>query len=125
MSGVALARAQAAWGNPPDWVRALADACDRATQTEVAKRIGRSAALVSNVLTAKYKGDLTAVEQVVRGALMNGVVDCPVVGELASDTCDQHQKAKWSPINPQRIAFYRACRAGCPHSRLASNGGQK
>jgi glycine cleavage system regulatory protein len=108
-----------AWGDDkPVWVRALADACDAENQTLVARRLNRSSGLVSSVLSGKYKGSMDAVEQVVRGALMAETVDCPVVGALSTDTCLEHQQAKWAPHNPQRIAFFRACRNGCPHSRI-------
>ncbi|MDA8230375.1 MAG: transcriptional regulator [Magnetospirillum sp.] len=119
----ALARVKAAWGESmPDWVDALGRACDQASQSAVAKRIGYSAAAVSFVINAKYTGDLTAVEQAVRGALMAATVACPLVGELATDACLAHQRAAWAPHNPQRIAFYRACRSGCPHSRHQTGG---
>jgi hypothetical protein len=112
-------RARAAWGGDiPDWVLALAKACDESSQSAVAKRIGKSGALVSTVLNKAYGAGLTAVEQVVRGALMSATVDCPAVGEMPADLCITHQRETWSPHNPQRIALYRACRAGCPHSRL-------
>lgn len=115
----ALARAKAAWGEAiPDWVTALAEACDRESQNAVAKRLDYSAAAVSTVIGNKYGGALTAVEQAVRGALMSATVACPVMGELPADACNSHQRAPWAPHNPQRIKFYRACRSGCPHSRL-------
>jgi len=117
-----LDRASLAWGGaPPDWIAALAGACDASTQASVAKRLGYSGAVVSLMLNNRYGGDLGAVEQAVRGALMAATVDCPVVGELASHTCLGHQKAQWAPHNPQRISFFRACRGGCPNFR---NGGQ-
>ena len=113
-----LERARQAWGPAmPPWVEVLAMACDESSQSKVAKRFGYSPSTLSYVLNAKYPGDLTAVEQAVRGALMAETVSCPVVGELASDLCLQHQKAPWAPHNPQRIAFFRACRAGCSNSR--------
>jgi hypothetical protein len=112
-------KAIAAWGEPlPDWVDVLARACAADSQAAVARRLGYSGALVSNVLAAKYKADLASVETVVRGVLMAATVVCPVVGDLATDQCLGHQRAPWAPHNPQRIAFYRACRAGCPNSRI-------
>lgn len=115
----ALEKAQLAWGaGLPDWVMVLASACDTTTQSEVTSRVPYSAATLSYVIANKYKGDLGKVEQAVRGALMGKTVLCPLVGELATDTCLGHQRAKWAPHNPQRIAFWKACRSGCPHSRL-------
>lgn len=115
----ALGKALAAWGAEiPDWIVVLANAIDEASQNKVAERLAYSAAVLSQVINNRYKAPLTGIEQAVRGALMAATVDCPVVGELASDACLAHQKAPWSPHNPQRIAFYRACRQGCPHSRI-------
>ena len=114
-----LARARAAWGEAiPAWVEVLAEECDRTSQARAGDRIGRSAGLVCNTLKGCYTGDLKAVEQLVRGALMAETVACPVVGELATDTCLSHQRAPWAPHNPSRIRFYRACRGVCPHSRV-------
>jgi putative Ca2+/H+ antiporter (TMEM165/GDT1 family) len=121
----AAGKVAAAWGDKsPAWVIALAAECDRTTAAATARRIGYSPALVSQVLACKYPGDLTAVEQAVSGALMAATVACPVVGELAADTCLAHQRAAWSPHNPQRIAFFRACRGGCANSRTGGGNAQ-
>ncbi len=116
--GAAELRTAGAWRVRPDWVKALAIACDVSSQSAVARQLGYSPAVVSTVLANKYQGDLTAVEQAVRGALMAQTILCPVVGELSSQACNAHQRQPWAPHNPQRIQFYKACRAGCPHSRL-------
>lgn len=123
MSGAALARARAAWTDLPDWVEALALACDQASQRAVAERLGYSASTVNYVLSRRYAGDLKGVEQAVRGALMAAEVLCPVVGALAADACAEHQRRPWSSVNPGRLAMWKACRSGCPHSRLAAEEG--
>lgn len=121
----AIDRARAAWGEAiPDWMIALAEACDNQSQSAVAKQLGYSAALVSQVIGNKYGGGLTAVEQAVRGAFLAAIVDCPVVGELAADACNAHQRATWAPLNPTRISFFKACRSGCPHSRIGGSNAQ-
>lgn len=118
----AEARARVAWGDDlPAWILALAVECDRTSQKAAARRLGYSPATVSLVLANTYGGDLTKVEQAVRGAFMAATVACPVVGDLAADTCLNHQKAPWAPHNPQRIAFFRACRGGCANSRIGGN----
>lgn len=118
-----LAKAVAAWGEDlPLWVRVLAEECDRTTARAAAARIGYSAGLVSNVLANKYGGDMQAVELKVRGALMSATVGCPLLGDLATDICLDHQRSPWSARNPQSALLYRACRSGCPHSRIANHG---
>lgn len=120
--GASMARAEAAWGaDMPDWVRVLAEACDAASQGRVAARLPRpdggrySTAVVSYVLARRYAGDLAAVEQGVRAALMADEVACPALGALPLADCLAWQaKARnFAPTSSQRTAMYRACRA-CP-----------
>ncbi|CUR45520.1 hypothetical protein BN2364_1079 [Alloalcanivorax xenomutans] len=106
------------WGDDaPDWVRVLADECDRSSQTKAAGRIGYSGPVINTVLARTYKGSYQAIEQAVKGALMNAKVWCPVAGELAAHQCSEYQRAPFTPTNPIRVRMFRACRAGCPHSR--------
>ena len=102
----------------PDWVVELARQCELSSQRKVARRLGVSAAVVSQVLKEKYPGDLAGVEARVRGAFMASVVDCPVLGELPSDQCQAWQRKPFAATNPLRVQVYRACRDGCPHSSL-------
>lgn len=109
-----LARASAAWGkDPPDWVAALAAACDVAPQTRVAARIGYSASAISQALSGKYKGDLAKLEAAVRGALMGETVECPVLGAIGRDQCLRNQRqlqaARSSAGDPVRQALRRTC----------------
>ena len=102
----------------PDWVEALAAECARSSQRVIAFRIRYSPAVVSQVLKGTYKGDLSRVEEAVRGALMNKTVGCPVLGNLAADRCLEIQAQPFAATNAQRVKLYRACREGCTHSRL-------
>lgn len=104
---------------PPDaeeWLDVLRRECAASTQTTVAKRLGVSAAMVNQALGGKYKGDISRLQRLVEGAFMN--VFCPVLGEIPLDTCAHHQKQPFVPVNPQRVRLFRACRSGCPHSRI-------
>lgn len=121
---------RAAWGeDAPDWIDILAVECDRASQRKVAEIVGYSAAAISNVLKKRYGidgrgGDLGAVEQAVRGAFMNAVLDCPELGEMSTHAClDWQKKARtFANVNPLRVRMYRACRQ-CPHSRFERETG--
>lgn len=118
----AVARARAAWGESiPAWVLALAEACDRTSAKRTATRIGYSPATVSYVLSNTYKGVLDKIEQVVRITLMAATVSCPAVGNISTDVCLRHQLTPFSPHNPQSVLIGRACRSGCPHSRLGGD----
>ena len=99
-----------------DWIKELAAACDRLGQKEIAKRIGYSSSVVSQVINNKYPGDLERVRDQVEGVLMNRVVDCPMLGDITLDVCRGHQRRKFSATNPMRVQMFRACRNGCPHS---------
>ena len=110
----AVAKAAQAWaGLPPDWVDALAEACDATSGRAVAMRLGVSPATVSRVLGATY-GDTAAMERRVREILMTTRVICPVIGEIDVDTCRSNQNRPWSPVNPTFVRLYRACRT-CPN----------
>ncbi len=111
--------ARAAWGAAiPDWVLALAQECERASQSQVAKRIGRSTTLVSQVLHSKYPGDLEAVQELFDGAYRSVVTDCPELGTLPANECREwrEKSRKFVNINSLRVRMYRACSA-CPKAR--------
>lgn len=111
-------KAGLAWGETPDWVAELAAVADREGLKGAAKRIGYSPSAVSTVINARYPGDLPRVEEKVRGALMGAVVDCPALGEIGRDSCLDWQTKPFAATSSIRAAVFRACRAGCPHSKL-------
>ena len=101
-----------------DWVAVLRTQCEKTSQSAVSKQLNYSPAVVNQVLKGTYKGDVTKVEIAVKGCFMNEVVNCPVVGEIATHICLNYQKQPFAAINPLRVQLYKTCRAGCPHSRL-------
>jgi hypothetical protein len=104
----ALDTAREFWGEGiPDWVEALARACDETSQNKVALRLERSASLVSNILRNRYPADTSAVEDIVRGTFMSGRIACPVLGEIGTHLC-----RKWRG-KALDITMYRACNR-CP-----------
>ena len=107
-----LDKARAAWGaDMPDWVALMARKCAETSQNRVAREIGRSASLVSAVLSASYQGDMAAVEDVVRGVYMRTTVDCPQLGTIRTSDCqDWRLKARsFAATNSLRVDMYRAC----------------
>ncbi len=114
-----LTTAEAAWGaDMPDWVRALAIACGRTNQRAVAQALGRSGAMVNQVLKRKYLADTSRIEERVRGLYLDGRVQCPALGELPSQQCQdwRDKSATFAAGNPLRTRMFRACRA-CPINR--------
>ena len=115
--------ARAAWGDGlPEWVEALAVECAGSSQNKVAARMNRSAALISQVLRAKYAGSLTAVEEVFRGVFQQARVSCPALGLMPANECqDWRRKGRtFHPGNPTRVKMFRAC-AHCPRNRPAAD----
>ncbi|HQS09506.1 MAG: hypothetical protein B7Y12_02005 [Rhizobiales bacterium 24-66-13] len=113
-----LARAHAGWGDPPDWILALATACASETQAGLARRLAVSGSQLSQALANRYPGDMARLEDRVRGALMGVTVVCPVLGEIGRDQCIREQAKPWSSASSVRVRLHRACRDGCPHSSL-------
>ena len=117
-----LAIARAAWGvDLPDWIEQLATEATRTSGSAVAVRLGYTAPVISGVIRRSYGGDLTAVEQKFRGAYMGATVECPVLSEIGRDRCLDEQKKNFWGTSALRTRTYRACRSGCPHSRLTKN----
>ncbi len=105
------------WGaNPPAWILALAEECDRTGQTKAAQRLGKSSAVVNQALQNKYTGRMDLLEERVRGEFLRETVACPVLGSMSKRDCIDHQARKYSPTNPMRVKLRRACRT-CPNRR--------
>lgn len=114
-----------AWGaDRPDWVEALARACDETSQVRVGRVIGRSGAVISETLRCRYKGSLPRVEEVVRGALMSATVACPALGTLPLNECQlwRARSDAFQGTNSLRVRMFRACNR-CPVKRAAKDGG--
>jgi hypothetical protein len=119
----ALAKAREAHGFAPDWIEALAVACDASTGRAVARRLGVSPAAVCRVLANAY-GDTERMERRVREILMATAVICPVLGDIDAATCREHQKRPYTPINPTFVRLFRACRT-CPQQETPHDQGRQ
>lgn len=102
------------------WLTVLREACQAGSQAAVARRLGVSPAMINQALKGVYKGDIRRLQTLVEGGLMNQTVDCPVIGRLAKHKCLEHQTrdGRFATANPLNMDLYRACRSGCPHSKL-------
>jgi hypothetical protein len=111
--------AQEAWGaDMPDWVLCLAQECQSTSQVKAATKINRSGSLVNQVLKNRYKGDLRAVEDCVRGVFMNGTITCPALGSIPLNECRdwRNKSRRFVNVNSLRVRMYRAC-SSCPVNR--------
>lgn len=116
-------KARAAWGGtPPEWVEALAAEATRTSASAVAVRLGYSPPVISEVIANRYRGDVQGVAEAVRGAFLGAEVGCPVLGSIGRDHCLEQQRKPFMATSSVRTRLYRACRGGCPHSRI---GGEK
>ncbi|KNY35709.1 hypothetical protein [Agrobacterium sp. SUL3] len=114
-----LEKARTAWGEqPPEWIIALAEACNAENQTAIGKRIGYAGSTVSQLLSNSYPGDVGRIEQLVRGALMSETVRCPVLQEIGRDICLGWQRRPFSTASANAVRMHQACRNNCPHSRI-------
>ncbi len=114
-----VVKAKAAWLDCPDWVIALAEACNSQTQVAVASRLGVSSGLISGVIGGTYGqkgGDLGRIEALVRGAYMGATVLCPVLSEIGRDRCLEEQKQPFRATSAMRAQLYHACQK-CQHRR--------
>lgn len=102
----------------PSWLDILRQACIDTSQAAVARRLGVSASMINQALKGAYKGDLSRLQGLVEGVFLRQTVHCPVIGEIGRDTCLHHQAEPFKPVNPQRVKLYRACRNGCPNSKI-------
>lgn len=101
-----------------EWIEALREACKAQTQQAVARRLGYAASTISQVLSGTYKGRMEDVQRAVEGLLMSATVTCPVLDEIPTHQCVSEQRRPFAATNALRVQLWRACRAGCPHSRL-------
>lgn len=117
--------AQGVWGNGlPDWISVLATECDRASQSQVAKRLNISAAAVSQVISRTYSANLENIEKRVRDVFMNAPVQCPALAQqISSETCLNWRlkSSTKAGSDPFSINMDRACRS-CP--LFKKEGGQ-
>ncbi|WP_119167083.1 transcriptional regulator [Algihabitans albus] len=114
-----LESCQEAWnGEAPDWVLALARACDElGGHRQAGETCGISRATVSMLMRNAYDRDARQIEQRVRGRLLDAAVDCPVLGELRRDRCLEHQGRRLGDLgsSPMNVQLYRACQT-CSHN---------
>ncbi|MDJ0628556.1 MAG: helix-turn-helix transcriptional regulator [Rhodobacter sp.] len=117
--GGPLGIARAHWGaGLPDWVARLAGEVAASSQNRVARRLGLSASVLSQVLRNKYPGSMANVEDAVRAILMRDLVDCPTLGALPRPDCAawRRKARRFVGSNGLRVRMYRAC-SRCPHNR--------
>lgn len=97
------------------WIEVLRTEVQRASQRKVGNRIGYSPTTISQVLSGSYAGDVDKVRASIEGAFMGVKVDCPAVGEIPRDRCQQYQSQKFASTNPLRVQLSMLC-PECTHN---------
>ncbi|MFK3859317.1 helix-turn-helix domain-containing protein [Pseudoalteromonas rhizosphaerae] len=104
-----------------NWLEVLADETKAQGMRLVAQKLGVSKATVSQVINGKYKANTKVIQQRVEGVFMASTVDCPILDVIPINVCLEHQAKKFAATNHVRVALYRACRNGCPHSKICES----
>lgn len=114
-----VAKARTAWGEamPPE-VLALATACRSETSHAVARCLGYSDAVISQVLANRYgngrPGDLPKFFAKVRGVYLGEMVRCPILDEIGRDQCLTEQARPFAATNSTRVQLFHECKR-CEH----------
>lgn len=95
-------------------IDALVKACDATSQNKVATQLGYSAAVISQVITKIYPGDMSRVEKQICMVLMRSKITCPALGEIPELGCHAWQKEALvlRSSSPTKVRMFHACR-GC------------
>lgn len=125
-SPIAIAREY--WGSDlPQWVELLAGECMQSSQNKVAKALDVSPTMISQVLRAKYPGDMQRLEDVFRGVFLSATVDCPARGPLPAQDCYKwRDRARIKEgtivpkVNMEQVQMFRACNK-CPRNPKAEH----
>jgi hypothetical protein len=99
------------------WIEILRKEVDAKGPKVVAKEIGYSRATVDLVLRGTYEGSRDKVaERVMNIYGSNGMVRCPVLGEIAPNICAEKwtlaKKIGMMASNPEKLRLYKTC-LGC------------
>ncbi len=93
----------------PDAMQMLRDKVKEHGQAEVARRLGISAAAVSQILSGKYQAAPDAILGRVIEVFGGISIDCPVLGEIPLSQCADERKKAFAATSHQRVALWKAC----------------
>lgn len=80
-------------------------------QAEVARRIGKSASALSQVMNDKYAGSPDIILELIEAEFGTSTVMCPVLGEVPLATCIEEREKPFKATSSQRVKLWRACQA--------------
>jgi len=113
MSKVVISAAQHVtdhWGkDAPAWINDLAKECDNSNQVTVARKLGRSASLINQLLKRKYPGDLNDIQKRFESAFQPDLRSCPILGQITGEACLVNQGKKYDSSNHVAVSLFKAC----------------
>lgn len=105
-----IAAAIHAWGaDLPEWVRILADECDRTTQADVADRLSISGSYVNRIIHNRYGASYAEAKQSVLAIIGGREVECPAFGPIPLTSCLRNRRRKGPATNTLQRTFERHC----------------
>lgn len=99
----------------PDAMQLLNQKVAELGQAEVARRLGKSAAAISQIMSGKYQAAPDEILKRVVEVFGGIAVDCPVLGELPLSRCADERKQPFAATSHQRVALWKACQT-CPQN---------
>jgi hypothetical protein len=90
-------------------INLLHTAVEGSSQAQVARRIGRSAAAINQILRGSYAGNPDTILELVSAEFGGAEVDCPVMGRIPRIHCIENRQIKFMPTNHQRVRLFQAC----------------
>ena len=85
------------------------------SQADIARKIGRSAAAINQVLKGTYAGNPDTILELVAAHYGGDTVTCPVMGEVRLSQCLESRNRPFSATNSMRVRLFKACRL-CPQN---------
>lgn len=93
-----------------DRIALLERAIAESSQAEVARRIGRSAAAINQIVKGSYSGNPETILELVAAEYGCETVECPVMGRVSLAQCMENRNRPFAATNPIRVQLYRACK---------------
>lgn len=96
-----------------EWVRTLRAAVERDGQRAVARVLGCSRALVSQLLSGRYSSPTEKWKRRVEAEYDRDRVPCPILGEISAERCRSEREKGFRATNPLRVKLSQTCPT-CP-----------
>ena len=95
----------------PDAMKLLNEKTEDLGQAEVARRLGVSAAAISQIRSGKYQAAPDEILRKVVEVFGGLAIECPCLGEIPLSKCAQERKKPFQIGNHQAVALWKACQS--------------